>query len=345
MLCISYFNGGFVIGLNAAYPSISMLGVERSIREGVKEKAKEAEDVATACVPRARFTDDYKVRMDVADRMGHIWACAEYSLNKWGGHILKYTLKDEYRNPLRATQRIQEIFPAVEWLPTEMYYKQVYTWLGVSIAINEDQETITCEIPDREALLANWEVFRREHPEFPPFDTAASSGIASDEGYIWAHITHGGLYSSKGQTFHDWGLHIYPVIKEIVSNPSGYLAKKKEMQKDLLSYYAKIWRASNQMPHEHPNRQYLRIFVTALAIRAEMFTNFPTWGYLKKPLPVMFGYLLENDSRWVTYMKQRFPEAKVREVQEKMDEIWQSIEAFSAQDAIRSSKRQKSSLS
>ncbi len=73
-------------------------------------------------------------------------------------------------------------------------------------------------LPDREALLANWETLREIHPGLRPIDIVSSEGIADDLTFVETYQTHDALLSNKEERIHDTFVHVIPNIKLILAS-------------------------------------------------------------------------------------------------------------------------------
>ncbi len=191
---------------------------------------------------------------EIASRSAEIWDCVTRKPNKLGGYVYVFKMKAEYepytkysaslgRDPdacLKAFEALNEkskmIYPAVEVMrlnPIDLILGNIPENISlVQPACDElpkelgfsrsgQGKDMLVNLPDRDALMANWEQLRETRPELPPLDIATGEGIANDIEFAEAYFTHDVLLSSGKEFFHDWIAHVTPTLLQMVRLSSG----------------------------------------------------------------------------------------------------------------------------
>ena len=183
---------------------------------------------------------------EIAQRSGEFWECLSREKGALDGFIYKFRLRDEYDDATpheerearakAAEQKSKKMFPAIELSGSQMLaldpnvpenelrpgtlkireHLQILMQLGYRAERKE--EGVYLYLPDREALLTNWETLRATHPDLPELTILSSEGIAGDIDYVKAFFTHDGILSTGKEFLHDHQAHILSVIVLILSS-------------------------------------------------------------------------------------------------------------------------------
>ncbi|HEY5259412.1 MAG TPA: hypothetical protein VIJ46_02110, partial [Rhabdochlamydiaceae bacterium] len=194
-------------------------------------------------------------QQEIAQRSGEFWECLSREKGALGGFIYKFRLQGDFDdvtpNENRAArtkaaeQKSKKMFPAIELTGSQMLaldpnvpeselrpgtlkireHLQILMQLGYRAERKEDG--VYLYLPDREALLTNWETLRATHPDLPELTILSSEGIAGDIDYVKAYFTHDGILSTGKEFLHDHQAHILSVIVLILSSgkPSDVLGQ------------------------------------------------------------------------------------------------------------------------
>ncbi len=194
-------------------------------------------------------------QQEIAQRSGEFWECVSREKCPRAGFVYKFRLRDDFDDVTpdenraarakAADQKSKKMFPAIELTGTQMLaldpnvpesklksgtlkireHVELLMQLGYRTEWKEDG--VYLYLPDREALLANWEILRAADPELPELTIQSSEGIASDIDYVKAYFTHDGVLSTGKEFLHDHQAHILSVVVLILSSekPSDELGR------------------------------------------------------------------------------------------------------------------------
>ncbi len=107
------------------------------------------------------------------------------------------------------------------------------------------------EIPEPEALRANWESVREGREDLPELDIASSEGVASNLEFAMNYVTNTVLVSSQQEFVHDNLLHVIPALKEMISSgklgAADFHAKRAAFKKIILLYFMRFTIANQEV--------------------------------------------------------------------------------------------------
>lgn len=194
-------------------------------------------------------------QQEIEQRSGEFWECLSREKAARAGFVYKFRLRDDFDDVTPHENRVartkaaelksKKMFPAIELTGTQMLaldphvpeselksgtlkireHLQLLMQLGYRTERKEDG--VYLYLPDREALLANWETLREIDPQLPGLTIQSSEGIASDIDYVKAYFTHDAVLSTGKEFLHDHQAHILSVIVLILSSekPSDELGQ------------------------------------------------------------------------------------------------------------------------
>jgi len=259
-------------------------------------KAKEAEDIPfyKSSVYK-EWSSEYSLKPErvqksekdeITARCGEIWECVSRKPNKFGGYIYAFKMKNEYYNRENhnvnfdaLNKKADEIFPANELLnPEGLKFYDIHKKVGFAQVEN------VLYLPDREALMANWEQLRQEDPDLPPLDILSAEGISDDKEYVEAYFMHDVLLSSGKEFFHDCVLHVGPTLAQMArlkngTPETGKLSFKKEKTR-IVKMVAKFYRT---------------LAIARLHMNEETRVKFEKEKILEK-MELMLGYVVDSFS-------------------------------------------------
>lgn len=201
-----------------------------------KERYQRANDAITAIHPAVEITGDYFLAWDpnIRNKLP-LWIDTihstkdNYSTREESNFSL--SIMDRYRREryLASITRISDYIPIMH----ELGFKSDLR----TVSKGSKKTGMYVEIPDRDALEANWEDLRSLNPQIPPLDIILSEGIADDIGFTMGFLIHDGVYSDGIEGFHDAFLHIFPIIllalKAGISKPN--LSEGSDSDKKMFS--------------------------------------------------------------------------------------------------------------
>jgi len=262
------------------------------------KKAKEAEDLSPkARSPLVRQASLREVKSlsektEIKKKNTEFWDCTGRKPNKLGGYLYHFTFKTGlYDLPEDVLmKKFFEQYPAVEPVPfmwnsifatgTDMNRPlfpekgNIMNKLGYAIEHSGKEAYLT--LPDREALLSNWEELRKSRPGLLPLDIISGEGIVGDIEFIEAYIAHDGLLSTGKEFVHDHFYHIERVIfLKLTSGRDGhhYEQEKYQVAVQVASVYKRILlidqalkegRLKIPMEEQDELRKHLELFFTSL---------------------------------------------------------------------------------
>lgn len=111
------------------------------------------------------------------------------------------------------------------------------------------------ELPDRDALLANWQKMQERKPELPDISIPESAGIAGDLEFITAFLIDDGLLSNGVEFLHDHTIHLSRILTLIFnSNDRGnphYSSYKFFLARTVLTPLRTIWIVERELDNPH----------------------------------------------------------------------------------------------
>ena len=184
---------------------------------------------------------------------GSLYRCIRRSEAAQGGHIYTFQLRNRYKKESALEAARDKIFPADEnssfineiFFQTQykascasgvdsflkslfpfqdvIYYTQT-TLSQLGYRYREEQDEI--DLPDLQALTAGMQGNSR----FASFSIVSSAGVATDEEFVNAHITHDGILSEGAEFVHDHLIHLVSTIEFAVAQPVLYAKFRQEFQ-------------------------------------------------------------------------------------------------------------------
>ena len=180
--------------------------------------------------------------------LAECWDVFAYSQNQAGGSRIHLRLKDPYDNPETAyteafKQKEREIFPAIE--PNEKRLKNMRIRRLRPMGFDYRSDSTGCYLilVDQVGLEANYENYRRRHPELKlkPLKIAPSDGVATHMEYAKAYFSGALVLLSKGKEFvHDFIVHIFPTLLVLLSNPEEYYEERARLEGIIERMYNQI---------------------------------------------------------------------------------------------------------
>lgn len=201
-------------------------------------------------------------QQELTDRTAEIWDCISRRPNLNGdGFIYAFKVKAAFEpfsqygkktgkafDALRAKNK--EIYPAVEapdfpyanciienlderellenGLASEQFRKEA-AQLGVGYSYDGEGKDMIVYLPDREALLANWNELRKQDPQLPQLTIATEEGIASDRDYAQAYFNSHVLLCSGKEFYHDSIVHVVPTLIQIKALKQEFSAERERV--------------------------------------------------------------------------------------------------------------------
>jgi hypothetical protein len=187
--------------------------------------------------------------------------------------------------------------------------------LGYSCKRDEKGTYIT--LPDREALLARWQLLKKKH-DLPDLTIASSEDIADDISFVEAYFNHDALLSTGKEFVHDHTNHILSIIALILHKQKQNIPHKTEKfktVKTMIQSYRKIMIAKDQLLQKKSTidadkliklQKYFKQLETVLGSFVDILTSFnpgvliPNYS-MEKHLDV-----LVNSFQWDDYWKRRY---------------------------------------
>jgi len=114
-----------------------------------------------------------------------------------------------------------------------------------------DSEGIFLTLPDRKALLVQWDQLKQEKPDIPDLDIVSSEAIADDLDFVEAFFTHDALLSSGKEFIHDHTAHVIPTLVLMINsnkneNPD-YKKDRFKLVKKVAENYRKLMIAKTHL--------------------------------------------------------------------------------------------------
>lgn len=172
-------------------------------------------------------------------------------------------------------------------------------------------------LPDREALVANWEVFRASPPaniaprQLSRLDVVTSEGIADDMEYVESYFSHDVLLSSGAEFIHDHFAHVVPALRMMLGNESGaapvFKQERLKAIKMVAAEYRKMVIAEEQMKDKglEIDPQTLSLLKEAKALVGAFADSISSLS--EAPLAISLQTILATPN-WRKYFAARFPE-------------------------------------
>lgn len=205
----------------------------------------------------------HEEKLEASNQSGALWKCLFRSPDLFAGYRYTFCLKEEYddvtpQDPqvqkahrLAAIQKRKEIFPAGEYLGSEIryftpacQYAPYFHRLGYEMKSQTDGLFLV--LPDREAILSRWQFLRLSRPDLPALKILAYPGLADDKTFIEAFCSHDALLSSGKLFMHD---HFHLLRTLVLMFDSGvdenptYQAEKNRLVKLIHQAYRPLQQA------------------------------------------------------------------------------------------------------
>lgn len=219
---------------------------------------------------------------DIEGKCANMWDCVGRRRVDCGKYVYKYRLKNEYdrfscradlKNSVDQNVRAKNraIYPALELEGTSLQEigflskaaanellkrdefgdGQISWELEVRLCIfmlgyrlEKEPDGIYVFLPDRETLLARWEILREIYPDLPQLDVLSSEGVASELTIIEAFFTHDVVISKGAEFFHDHARHAIPRIKSLLAlycpNNQKKIDLRARFEKMVMLQYRKV---------------------------------------------------------------------------------------------------------
>lgn len=157
--------------------------------------------------------------------------------------------KTKFLNELEKLLKAQASDPGSfvnQFLETENRHADLNI-LGYGSYLNEKGNRILV-LPDKEALMSNWEILKQEkYPHLPPLEVLSSEGIADDMSFVEAYFTSDVLLSEGKEFVHDHTSHLMPTLSMMMSataknlsTAEAYKKIKKGIIKEIMKGYKQI---------------------------------------------------------------------------------------------------------
>lgn len=224
--------------------------------------------------------------------------------------------------------------------------------LGYSSFLNEQGKRILV-LPDKDALIANWEILREEiNPNLPPLDIKSSEGVADDISFIEAFFTSDVLLSEGREFVHDHLNHVISTISMILtaspatlSTVSDYKQIKSQLVKGVMGAYHKIMIVDRNIGGAERlkiSKEQLEKFKVSLGALVDILSIFTLRDeFYQEPLkliesmvstlPLSIWNPAEQDNKWAEqFWNRRFnnEELKIDELTKTWDEIQNFVQDF-----------------
>lgn len=217
----------------------------------------------------------------------------------------------EYQEALNSCQRRLEVGRFLQ----KLGYQMIYAEKGVNL-----------QVPDRDALLLNWEKLKEENPKLRDLDISSAEGIAGDLAFAIAYLLHDALLSEGVEFLHDHMAHVMPTASIVLhyalyppdqfGQSSGNL-RYKYITADVLSFYKDIVIIKREIKEgilqtSGENiallERHLEHFEANLGAFVDTMTSAST------PEGIVYSYRVKNlffkgggdHEKWERYMSRRF---------------------------------------
>lgn len=333
-------------------------------------KAKEAEDLPQPRPLLKRQASGRSARLSEIEkiqRSGEMWECKERMPDRHSnGNIYVFKLKDEYdytkgnwaQKFKNIIEKQESIFPATEPIVSDMkslqddlrgegcsrYLKD----LGYDTIRSEDG--LYFHLPDKEVLMARWELLRQKMPNLPKLDIASSEGVADDISFIETYFTHDALLSSGKEYLHDHFAHIIPILHIILEstgrlnafpNSSAYAQERNRLVKLIIPAYRRIMIAKreidegirrlsgDQLSEIEKNLCVIRASLSAIVDGLSNLSSLCAVENIdKREIESQLKSKLFQSEHWRGYFKRRF---KIQDTDVKqLANLWVQIEEIEA---------------
>ncbi len=124
-------------------------------------------------------------------------------------------------------------YPDKKHRSTLSRHVKFFNELGYS-SYKDSEGHIVLTLPDRQALLARWDLIMKKNLDLPKLNIADASGIAGDMEFVKAYILHDALLSDGKEFIHDHMYHITRVISLILSGDDNQRDKIYSKEKHRL---------------------------------------------------------------------------------------------------------------
>lgn len=200
-------------------------------------------------------------------------------------------------------------------------------------------------IPDREAVLANWEKLRETRPSLPVLNILSSNGIADDAAFVTAFLAHGILLSDEKEFLHDSLQHVVPsIILMLKSDQNGnpnYHAEKFLAAKLIISGYRTIMITKRVLEKDSHGllgsvvlliKTHIPKIEAALAALADYLSNFSNYKLTMNGSPSEANkfVVIWDSPDWKNYWSQRFGEANMN--YDLLKSVWNQMLEISKTD-------------
>ncbi len=325
--------------------------------EKVKQvKAKEAEDLMKRPERITRRKSVSQIRRDektekeeIAARTGSIWTCVSRKPNQLGGYIYSFNMESSgsYLDRSAQDKKLREMYPASEINDvygsvslSSMHKALGYSW-------NRDGNVTNLNLPDREALIANWKKSQEDCPELPSLDIVSSDGIADDIEFVEAYFSHDALLSSGKEFIHDSIFHVLPLLTQIGYLRSGsfnhpkdpsYKKERARLVKALAKIYRTLMIAKKQIEEGKSNisKDLLPKLFLLLGYQTDVVSALEDTSFLSEAMLQLGGeysvsQLWDNpsDDMERSFIKRRFGKQWLCE-EEFFFSVWRKIKQIEA---------------
>ena len=161
---------------------------------------------------------------EIANRSGLLWEGIERRINLSGGYIYRLKLRDEcddvtpHADLEKRTEeawRRYQLDPGEE--PMGSYVDRVKKPLFKALEVLgyrylASDQGVFMELPDQEAIEANWEEVRKERPELIELSLLGIEEEFGDLPFIDAFFTHHGFLSKRRLFIHDQVFHLMDIL-------------------------------------------------------------------------------------------------------------------------------------
>lgn len=179
-------------------------------------------------------------------------------------------------------------------------------------------------LPDRDALIQNWEKLREIRPHLKSLDIQSSPGIADPLTFTESYFTYDNLLSEGEEFVHDQTVHIIATLIQLLTPPSAsgvHAASKEKMRLiEILSHIYRILHFYdedlNKNPLKLPEDQVIKlktsleIFKTMLSAWVDVITSYENTKQsqiIKKlDVPTNLIETVLKPAEWIEYFAKRF---------------------------------------
>ncbi len=210
---------------------------------------------------------------EVNRRSSVFWECLDRQKNDGAGFIYQSVARAKYDDYLPTTRAFMKSLGSAKlaelWPDLELSAWEAIALLGPRVIkdANETKREIAIRaktrehlgalsqlgfkverkegktylyLPDREALLANWEKLRSQKPELPELTIQSTDNTAEHLAFVATYLNFSALLSTGDKFIHDHLFHIIPTLALILSSPSTYKETKARIVQVLKPTYESL---------------------------------------------------------------------------------------------------------